>query len=58
MADITFYAFRLFTDLLNFPVAPELKALATWRARIEELPAVQNRSGKEILAEDLARFTA
>ena len=58
MPDITLYAFRLFTDLLNFPIAPDLEALTAWRARVEELPAVKNRSGKEILAEDLARFTA
>jgi glutathione S-transferase len=58
MPDITLYAFRLFTDLLNFPVVPEFKALAAWRARVEELPPVKNRSGKEILAEDLARFAA
>ncbi len=58
MPDITLYAFLLFTDQLNFPIAPELKALAAWRTRVEALPAVQNRSGKEILAEDLARFAA
>ena len=58
MPDITLYAFRLFTDLLNFPVATDFKALAAWRARVEELPAVKNRSGKELLAEDLARLTA
>jgi O-acetylserine/cysteine efflux transporter len=58
MPDITLYAFRLFADLLNFPVAPDFKALAAWRARVEELPAVRNRSGKEFLAEDLARLTA
>jgi len=58
LPDITLYAFLLFTDLLSFPVSPDLKALAAWRARVEELPAVKNRSGKEILAEDLARFTA
>jgi glutathione S-transferase len=58
MADITLYAFWLFADILNFPVAADLKALGAWRARVEELPAVKNRSGKEILAEDLARFAA
>jgi glutathione S-transferase len=58
MPDITLYAFGLFTDLLNFPVGPEFNALAPWRARVEELPAVKNRSGREILPEDLARFTA
>jgi glutathione S-transferase len=58
MPDITLYAFLLFTDLLSFPIAPELTALAAWRARVEELPAVKNRTGKEVLAEDLARFAA
>lgn len=58
MPDITLYAFLLFTDILSFPIAPELKALAAWRARAEALPAVKDRSGKEILAEDLARFAA
>ena len=57
MPDITLYTFILFADQLNFPVATDFKALATWRARVEELPAVKNRSGKEILAEDLARLT-
>jgi glutathione S-transferase len=55
MPDITLFAFWHFTDLLNVPVAPDLTALAAWRARVEELPS---RSGKEILAEDLARFRA
>ena len=58
MPDITLYAFRPFADLLNFPVAPDFKALAGWRAHVDERPAVKNRSGKEILAEDLARLTA
>ena len=57
MPDITLYAFILFADQLNFPVAGDFKALAAWRARVEELAAVKNRSGKEILAEDLARLT-
>jgi hypothetical protein len=40
------------------PWPPDFKALAAWRARVEELPAVKNRSGKELLAEDIARLTA
>ncbi|MBV9560359.1 MAG: hypothetical protein JOY90_07855 [Bradyrhizobium sp.] len=31
---------------------------ASMRAQVEALPAVKNRSGNEILPEDLARFTA
>jgi len=58
LPDITLYAFWLFADLIGFAVPAELAALAAWRARVEELPAVKNRSGKEILPEDLARFAA
>ena len=57
LPDITLYAFLLFTDILSFPVSSGLKGLAAWRARVEALPAVTNRSGKDILPEDLARFT-
>jgi len=38
MPDTTLYAFILFADQLNFPVATDFKALAGWRARVEELP--------------------
>jgi glutathione S-transferase len=58
LPDITLYAFLLFADILSFPVPSELKGLAAWRARVEALPEVMNRSGKDILPEDLARFTA
>jgi glutathione S-transferase len=58
LPDITLYAFLLFTDILSFPVPAELKGLAAWRARIEALPAVRDRGGKDILPEDLARFAA
>jgi O-acetylserine/cysteine efflux transporter len=58
MPDVTLYAFRLFADQLSYPVASDFKPLAAWRARVEELPAVRNRSGKEFRAKDLARLTA
>jgi glutathione S-transferase len=40
------------------PIAPEFTRIASRQARVEQLPAVKNRTGKEILAEDLTRFTA
>jgi glutathione S-transferase len=58
LPDITLYAFLLFADLIGFPVPAELTALAAWRTRVEALPAVKNRSGQEVLPEDLARFSA
>jgi hypothetical protein len=39
------------------PIAPELTALAAWRARVEELPAVKDRTGQTLLPEDLARLS-
>jgi len=58
MPDITLYAFVIFANIMGFPIAPDLKAISAWLARAEEVSAVKNRSGKEILGEDLARFTA
>ncbi len=58
LPDITLYAFLLFTDILSFPVPPELKGLAAWRARVEALPAVRNRGGKDILPKTSQDFAA
>lgn len=58
MPDITLYAFLLFANIMGFPIPPELSGIAAWQARVEALPPVKNRTGQEILAEDLARFTA
>jgi glutathione S-transferase len=58
LADITLWAALDFADAIRLPVDPELKALAAWRAKVNDLPAVKNRSGQAILPEDLARFGA
>jgi glutathione S-transferase len=54
LADITLWAALEFADAIRLPVDPGLKALAAWRAKVNALPAVKNRSGKEPLQEDLA----
>jgi glutathione S-transferase len=56
MPDITLFATLAFMDAAGLPVAPEFAALAAWRERMEALPAVRNRSGQDLLPEDIARF--
>lgn len=58
MADITLFAALHFADAVSLPIAPEYKALHSWRAKIAEIPSVKNRSGQAPLPEDLARFAA
>ena len=58
MPDITLFASLVFAAAAGLPIAPELTALAAWRARVEELPAVKDRSGQTLLPEDLARLSA
>ncbi len=55
MADITLFASLAFADGIGLPVAPELTALAAWRKRVGELPAVKNRSGQALRPEDIER---
>jgi len=57
MADISLFAGLAFAKAAGLPIAPELTALAQWRARVEALPAVKNRSGQELLAGDLTRLS-
>ena len=58
MADISLWAALAFADAIGLPIAPELTALAAWRSKVSDIPAVKNRSGQAILQEDLARFGA
>ena len=58
MADISLFAGLAFADAAGLPIAPELVALAAWRERVSDLPAVRNRSGQSLLPEDLARIGA
>jgi glutathione S-transferase len=58
MPDITLFASLVFAAATGLPIAPELTALAAWRARVEELPAVKERTGQTLLPEDLARLSA
>lgn len=58
MADITLLAALDFALGAGLPAAPELVALAAWRARVEALPAVHERSGRAFRPEDIARMRA
>ncbi len=55
VADISLFAGVAFAAGAGLPIAPELAALAAWRDRMAEIPAVRNRSGQTFLAEDIAR---
>jgi glutathione S-transferase len=56
MADISLFAGLAFAEIIGLPIDPELSALAAWRSKMSELPAVKNRSGQAPLPEDLARL--
>jgi len=46
LADISLFAGIAFASAVGLPIAPELTALAAWRARVDLLPAVRNRTGQ------------
>jgi glutathione S-transferase len=46
LADISLFAAIAFATGAGLEVTPELEALADWRARVDELPSVKNRTGK------------
>lgn len=55
MADITLFAALGFADGIGLPLANALTALAAWRSRVAEIPAVKLRTGQALRAEDIAR---
>jgi len=55
MPDITLYISLIFNDHTGLSTAG-LACLAAWRAKVAELPAVKNRSGQDLVAEDIARM--
>lgn len=56
MADITLYAGLDFAEGAGLAVAEKLAALACWRETVSALPAVKNRSGKNLRPEDIDRL--
>ena len=56
LADISLWAALEFANAIGLPVAPELEALAAWRTKVSELPAVKHRSGQAALPEDISRI--
>ncbi len=55
LPDVTLYISLLFADGAGIDTAG-FPSLSAWRAKVAELPAVKNRSGRELLAEDIARL--
>jgi len=55
LPDITLYISLLFSDYTGISTSG-LTSLTAWRAKVAELPSVKNRSGQELLAEDIARL--
>ncbi|MBT2186208.1 glutathione S-transferase family protein [Sphingobium nicotianae] len=46
LADISLWAGLVFLTGAGLPIAPELTALAAWKAKVDDLPAVRNRTGQ------------
>jgi glutathione S-transferase len=55
MPDVTLYISLVFGDYAAMSLA-ELPALAAWRAKVAELPAVKNRTGQDLAPGDLERL--
>lgn len=55
LPDITLFAALEFAAAVRLPL-PELEAITAWREKVGNLPAVKNRSGQSVPAEDMARF--
>ena len=56
LPDITLYISVLFAEVIGL-TSSEHTSLAAWRAKVDELPFVKNRTGQELLPEDLARLS-
>jgi glutathione S-transferase len=55
MADITLWAALAFAEVAGLAIDPAWTALAEWRTRVDDLPAVKNRSGQALRPEDRTR---
>lgn len=53
VADITVWAALMHGDYAGLTVPADHTALLEWRARINDRPSVKNRSGQNLIAEDL-----
>ena len=56
MADITVFAGLNFADAAGIAIPENATSLIAWRVRVSNLPSVKNRSGQDLLPEDLKRF--
>jgi glutathione S-transferase len=53
VADITVWAALMHGDYAGLTVPADHTALLEWRARMNDRPSVKNRSGQELIAEDI-----
>ena len=56
MADITLFASLAFARGAGLPIEASSAALAGWHDRVSDLPAVRNRTGQALRAEDIERL--
>jgi len=56
MPDITLFAGLYFAKAVDL-IPDGLPALTEWHARVSELPAIRDRTGQNLLPEDLARIS-
>ncbi len=56
MPDITVFAALNFADYAGIAIPEECTSLIAWRAKVSNLPSVKNRSGQNLLPEDLKRL--
>ncbi len=56
MADITVFAALNFAGYAGIAIPEECASLIAWRAKVSNLPSVKNRSGQNLLPEDLKRL--
>lgn len=56
MADITVFAGLAFAEVAGLAIPEDCAALQAWRTTVAQLPAVLNRSGQSLPAEDLNRL--
>ena len=56
LPDITLYISLIFAEAIGL-ISSEQTSLAAWRAKVDELPFVKNRTGQALRPEDLARLS-
>ena len=56
MADITLFSGLMFAEVAGIAIPEELSNIHNWRVRVSERPSVKNRTGQNLLLEDLKKL--